>query len=451
MQLPNKRKKELSKHAAFITFFQEYAYAETLVILGLFFLIGYLISPQDICLLHQDVPYLIILLTVITLFHGFQSGFFAMAMVSFCMWYFYTKFPYIDFLIHLLIVMIFSEFHYYWTKAIRELKLDNEYKASKLDELSKAFYSLKISHDQLEKNYVLKPMSIRSAIEEIFEQDTTLKSDDTDEKNEHYYQKFLTLLEKSFHVESGFIVYKLHHYDKEFLSEKSSAVLYSSVCEAYEKNEIFDDYLLNKAINYKQPIYISDELGNPDINVNEDSNFIAAIPSVYNDKVIAVLVIERMPFMSFNRENLTSIAILLEYISISIFQHNLLSETQEMVIIKDKEFRYEFIRLHHIYTIYKVDSTLMAIKLTNELQTLRVSEKIKHMLRSLDLVTTIKENNFYFIVLLFPLNDKSAAMGFMNRLLDTIENEKDKQFEYMTFSIHSTKLLNNYLRDNYNE
>jgi hypothetical protein len=451
MQIFNKRKKELSKHEAFIAFFQKYAYIETFVIIGLFFLIGYLVSPQDICLLQQDVPYLIIILAIITLFHGFESGFIAMTMVAFVMWYFYAKFPYIDFLIHLLMVMIFSEFHYYWTKIIRELKLDDEYKASKLDELSKAFYSLKISHDQLEKNYVVKPMSIRSAVEEIFEQNKTLHINDTDERNEHYYQNFLTLLEKSFHLESGFIVYKLHHYNNEFLSEKNSAILYSSICETYEKNEIFDDYLLNKAINYKQPIYISDELGNPDIKINEDSKFLAAIPSVYNDKVIAVLIVEKMPFMSFNRENLTSIAILLEYMSISIFQNNLLSEANDMTIIQDKDFRYEFIRLRHIYTIYKVDSTIMALKLTNELQTVRVSEKVEHMLRSLDIVTTIKEKSFYFIILLFPLNDKSAALGFMNRLLSTIENEKDKQFEYMTFSINNTKLLNKYLTDDYNE
>jgi len=451
MQIPNKRKKELSKYRIFLTFFQKYVYIETFLILGLFFLLGYFISPNDICFLDQKIPYLIVILALITLFHGFQSGFIAMSMTTFVMWYFYAKFPYVDFLVHLLMVMVFSEFHYYWTKKIRELKLDDEYKARKLNELSKAFYSLKISHDQLEKNYVVKPMSIRNAIEEILEHSTISHIKDLDKKNEYYYQNFLTLLEKSFHVESGFIVYKLHNHDNELLSEKNSAVLYSSVCEKYPKNKIFNDYLVDKAINYKQPIYISDELGNPDMKVNEESQFLSAIPSVYTDKVIAVLVIEKMPFMSFNRENLTSIAILLEYMSISIFQNNLLHDTDMVSIITDKEFRYEFLRLYHIYTIYKVDSTLMVLKLTNELQTIRVSEKIENMLRSLDIVTTIEKKNFYFIVLLFPLNDKSSALGFLNRLVSSIEHEKDKQFEYMTFSIQKIELFNKYITDDTNE
>ena len=451
MQANNKRKSELSKYNYFMQYLEQYAYVETFVILGLFLLIGYIINPDDICFLHQSVPYLIILLAIITLFHGFESGFLAMGILAFAMWYFYAQFPYVDFLIHLLMVMIFSEFHHYWTKKIRELKIDNEYKETKLDELSKAFYSLKISHDQLEKNYVLKPMSIRNAIEEILTQNKTLHFDDTDEKNGHYYQNFLTLLEKSFHVDSGFIVYKLRQHENEFLAEKNSAVLYSSLSDSYEKNEIFGDYLFDKAVNYKQPIYISDELGEPNAKVNEDSKFIAAIPSIYNGKVIAVLVIEKMPFMAFNRENLTSIAILLEYMSISIFQRNLLIESKKMSIITDKPFRYELIRLEYLYQKHKVDSTLMAIKFTNELQTVKIFEKIEKMLRSLDMLTVLKENNFYFIVLLFPINDKSAALGFINRLVSTIDNEKDKHFEYMTFSIAKSKLLQKYIMDDYSE
>jgi len=451
MQIPKKRKKELSKYKIFLTFVQKYAYIETILILGIFFLLGYFISPNDVCLLDQKVPCLIVILALITLFHGFQSGFISMSMTAFVMWYFYAKFPYVDFLVHLLMVMVFSEFHYYWTKKIRELKLDDEYKAQKLNELSKAFYSLKISHDQLEKNYVVKPMSVRSAIEEILEHSTISHIKNIDKKNKYYYQNFLTLLEKSFHVESAFIAYKLHNHDNDFLSEKNSAVLYSSVCEKYSKNEIFNDYLVDKAINYKQPIYISDELGNPDIKINENSKFLSATPSIYTDSILAILVIDRMPFMSFNRENLTSIAILLEYMSIRIFQNNLLHNTDMVSIIENKEFRYEFLRLYHIYTKYKVGSTLMVLKLTDELQTIRVSEKIENMLRSLDIVTTIEKKNFYFIVLLFPLNDKSSALGFLNRLISNIEHEKDKQFEYMTFSIQKIELFNKYITEDSNE
>ena len=443
MKQISKRIKKLSRLEYIVKKIRKYAYVETFILIGAFLAIGYFINPQDICLTQEKVPYLLIILAILTLFHGFESGFIAMTLISLSMWKFYEKFPYVEFLVYLMLVLIFSEFHYYWTKKIRELKIDDDYKASKLDELSKAFYSLKISHDQLEKNYVLKPMSIRSAIEEI-----TLHKDM--QNHNQKYKDFLILLEKSFNLQSGLIIHKTLYNDNKTLTPQNASITYGHSFENDSTLNIYDDYIVKHALERKKPVFVSDENKNPTLQQVEEDRFLAAIPTVYNDEILSVLVIEKMPFMAFNKENLISIAILLEYLSIEIYKQEVLELPSKIEsIFQDKTFKYEYSRLQYLQKKYKISSTLLVIKIDNELQTIRVFEKTQRLLRSLDIVMQTKQKDKHYLIVLFPLNEQAVALGFLNRLLYNLKNDKDKNFEYMTFNITQEDLLYQYITDNY--
>jgi len=445
----NQRLEKTSTVSMLIKKIKKHSYLETVVIMTIVLLVGYLTNPNDICLTQQKIPFLIIILSILTLFHGFESGFIAMGVLSAAMWLFYQKFPYIDFLILLMMILIFSEFHYYWTKKIRELKIGDDYKASKLNELSKSFYSLKISHDQLEKNYVIKPMSIRNAVEQIIGKEKHI--DDINAVNRERYKNFMSLLEKSFNVQNGLIIHKLDQTDDKTMTLQNSIITYGANYIDYDETKIFDEYLIAKAIDNKKPIYISDETGHPALKENQHSNFLAVIPSIYNDELIAILAIEKMPFMAFNKENLISIAILLEYITIEIYKYNILNDSNNLTILKDDNFRYEYNKLTHLYEKYEVDSTVLVLKLNNEIQSIKLYETIQKLLRSLDIVTHVKNKDSHYLVILFPLNDAPVAMGFLNRLLYNIKNENDKVFEHMTFDIRQNDLVLQYITDDYNE
>ena len=449
MNFTNKRIKKLSKKDILLNKIKRYAYLETISIVSVFLFIGYIFDPQDICFIEKQVSYALILLAIITLFHGFENGLIAIGMLATAMWIFYPQFPSTDFLILLMMTMIFSEFHYYWTKKIKELKVEANYKTTKLNELSKAFYTLKISHDQLEKNYVVKPMSIRSAIEEIIGNNRHLDKDKSDENREEFYKEFLVLLEKSFNVNSALILHKSQDNANEELSTQNTTITYGTVCEKYAKNEIFNSYIFTRAIRFKQPIYISDKEGEPAPYTKEDSKFLVAIPFSMGDKVSSVLLIDKMPFMSFNRENLISISILLEYFSISISKINIPNNFYRISSVEDIEFTYEYNRLRYIYDKYNVNSSMMILKLESELQTLKVHKTILQMLRALDLVTVSKYNSFHYIILLFPLTDSSSALGFLKRLQHNIKYDKDREFESMQFKLNQIELLNKYIEDDY--
>jgi len=450
MKIKHSRVQERTAVESMLKMLHDYAYVETVVILALYFFIGYLINPDDICMLHKDVPYILVLLAVITLFHGFENGVLAMAIVTTAMWYFYPSFDHIQFLVVLMMTMIYSEFHYYWIKKIQTAEINADYRGVKLDELAKAFYTLKISHDQLEKNYVIKPMSIRNSMEHII--NTNKEINDVYEMNQRereYYLHFLVLLGKSFNVESAIVIYKKDTQSDEPLSEKNANIVFGEGVEEVKAEEVFKNFLVDKAISRMTAIYISDKFGEPTTIPDISSDYLAALPAIQSGKVVSVLVIKKMPFMAFNRENLTSVSILLEYLSIEIGYRDILESTDEVDIIKDENFRVEYARLKYLYTKYQVVSILMVLRIDNELQSVRVYDKIVRMLRSLDMATMIEQNGFYYIVLMFPLHDKAAALGYLNRLLGTLHEEKDREFEYMTFDFSQIRLFNKYVREDY--
>ena len=451
MNFTNKRIKKLSKTDIILNKIRKYAYIETFSIVAIFLFAGYIFNPNDICFVHTQMSYALVLLAIITLFHGFENGLVAMGMLSAAMWFFYPQFPSTDFLVLLMMTMIFSEFHYHWTKKIKELEVEANYKTTKLNELSKAFYTLKISHDQLEKNYVVKPMSIRSAIESILTESIEKTTLQNNELIDDFYTKFLFLLEKSFSVHSALIVHRHAESEKEMLSTTNATITYSSLCEKYTLDEVLTSYLCNRALNFKQPVYISDTSGEPTLNTKEESKFLVAIPFVLDTHVHSVLLIDQMPFMAFNKENLTSISLLLEYFSLSLLETLHKEDHYKISTIEDQKFTYEYNRLRYIYDKYGVNSTLMVLKMESELQTLKVNEKIETMLRALDMVVVSKSGKFHYIIILFSLSDSSSALGFLKRLKHNIEYEKDKKFETMHFTINQLTLINKYIEDDYND
>lgn len=432
-------------------FVHKYAYVETLILVSVYIGMGYLINDKDPCLLGYKVPYLVMLLAIITLFHGFENGIFAVSIISFTMWIFYPTFQYVDFLVALLMTLIFSQFHYYWISRIKAAEVDANFKSEKLSELSRAFYTLKISHDQLEKNYVIKPMSIRNSINRIIaSNEQVLLDPEIEDKENEYFKNFLDLIQKSFSMNSGLILYRKEGSKTNLFTKQNTVAIATYETKDLDVEELLSNYLIDKAIARKSPIYVSDDTGEPSINSDILNNkYIAAIPSVINGQVVSILVIESMPFMFFNRENLTSITILHEYFSIENRKASVSYSLEGFDMIEDHDFKFEIARLKNLNKEYSVNSVVLVLRINNELQTARVYQKVEKMLRSLDMLTLVENQEYYYITLLLPLHDSAAAIGLLKRLQFILKEEKDQEFDYMTFDMNKLDLLSKYYREDY--
>lgn len=448
----DQRFKEKTKLNKILQLFYKYAYAETLAIVSLLLLIGYYINPKDICLLNANLPYVIIILTIVTLFHGFESGVLALTVISLTMWFFYPTFHYISFLTFLLMVLLLSQFHYFWISQLKKAKVVATYKSQKLSELSRAFYSLKISHDQLEKNYVVKPMSIRNSVNYILSINEKIANNKNEtEKQKAFHANLLQLLEKSFNLKVGHVIYFQDNAQGDDVIEENLEIVTIGTDDIKEVKEILNDYIIDRSIARKSPVFVSDENGNPSAINEQQSKYLASIPALVNNNIASILVIEKMPFMFFNRESLTSITILHEYFALETSKSVKLSNFHQINIIDDKEFQFELFRMKNFYLQYKIHSALLVLRTPSELRATRLMNRLEKLLRSLDMSHLAHYNNKYFITILLPMYDKTAAVGLVNRLHTILEDENDQKFDHMTFDMGETKLLEKYYRDNYED
>ncbi len=395
----------------------KYALLETAALILGFVLLGYWIEPNDPIMVHYEITYVIITLAVVTLFHGAANGLLAIFLVALAMKYFYVHFPIEVFLKLLVLVLIFGEFHYFWNRKIMQNSSQNDYLGKKLDELSNAFYTLKISHDQLEKNYVFKPMSVRNSIRQLKEAYT---------QNKDYYQNFLLLLKKSFSVS-----------DAEFCSVRNGKV-YAITDKNFTREIDKSDPMLEMALVKKTPVYVSSE------SVENNSKFLAVVPVVSENKVQALLLIKEMPFMAFNKDNLISISILISYFLDELQKWKML-EQEHKHVMEDDAFYYELLRLDTIYKEYDVSSTILVLRTTDRLLAHLFLEKIEDNLRSLDMVSSHRFEDKEVISVLFPFADQASAQGFLNRLYKLLKLEEEAiDIERSLFDISELEIVNEY-------
>ncbi|MBD3839196.1 MAG: hypothetical protein IE878_02265, partial [Epsilonproteobacteria bacterium] len=120
-------------------------------------------------------------------------------------------------------------------------------------------------------------------------------------------------------------------------------------------------------------------------------------------------------------------------------------------LIEDKNFKFEMARLRDLNKNFHVNSVILVLRINNELQSARVYQKVQKMLRSLDMITLVRNQGHYYISLLLPLHDQAAALGFLKRLQYTLEEERDRNFDYMTFDMNNLSLLSKYYREDYGQ
>jgi hypothetical protein len=85
------------------------------------------------------------------------------------------------------------------------------------------------------------------------------------------------------------------------------------------------------------------------------------------------------------------------------------------------------------------------MKVDDELQAIRLHDQVKKILRSLDMAAFLEDDGVFFIPILFPLHDKAAALGFLNRFIGMLD-ENDKRFLYMTFDLSRLDLFEKYIK-----
>jgi len=391
-------------------------YFETAFVTILFIGIGVYFHPSDPLFIKNIVPILTIILIFITLFYGTRRGLLSLLLLSPIYYNYYHENMVLLFLTNLLIVLILGQFYHYWNLKYHKEKFSHSYKNDKLNELSNAFYTLKISHDILEKSYAIKPYSIRSSLKELkkfsFDKDT-------------HYKDFLNLIENSFHVENAIVA----------ISDKNG---FKSISSTDDKSSLdLTDSLVQKSIELKESVYVSSS------SFEDESKYLVVIPVINSsNNIVALLAIDKIPFSDFNQDNIISISILLSYFMDQVNIYN--NQSNDNKEFSDKNnFIYEFNRVYELKKEYSIDSTMIVFKSTNTLVTKQIEDSIKRELRSLDkyLFTKVGKKDVFLILL--PITPKESSEYIIKKISSKYNMGKD-MYEVMSFGIEQRDIIHEY-------
>ncbi len=395
---------------------RRYSSLESFIITLLFLGIGYWIDSKDPALINSKLNVSLIIVSFITLFHGLMGGLISVFTISLILYYWYPKFAgeafnnEVFFQISLFALLL-GEFHSAWQRRIGKKLAEAKYLREKLDQLSTAFYSIKISHDQLEKHYILQPITIRSSIGDIKQ----ISREDKDKSIE----VFVKYLAKTFTI----VEYGIYNFDDR---KDTMTTIFETTKNLVDKN----DLLLKEGMQKRCTIFVSDTSD----KIKKQTNLLAIIPIIEEEIHIKQLfIIKDMPFMLFNKDILIKISILIFY-----FFHLLDKELTIKNLPINLDFlqdisKYEFYKLYKLYQKFQLNSSIIIFRITDDYIYKKISKLISKSARSLDVFSLKRYKQTFIITVILPFAQIPAAEGFTKRILEEIEKEKiTKHFEKNT-------------------
>ncbi len=394
-------------------------YLEVILIVLIYLLLGLWLHPSDPLMLHTSVPFTLILLITLALYYGLTKGVLAIAIMSIVYIYNYDSKDLNRLLGYLVVTLVAGQFFHYWQQNYQRAKEEANFLKSRVDELSTSFYALKISHDELEKDYALTPRSLRRSMQKL--QDIFFQKGS-------FYENFLNLISKSYHIQNGVIAIKKK---KKF----------KTVCSSEDTKKLkLDDVLVQKAIEHQKMCYI-----NGDID-DKKSRYIAVIPAIRDDKIEAIMAISKMPFMEFNQNNLISISILFSFFLSQTKLWKFLQKEGYDSVAHERLFDYDYETLRSLNKSYKLPTAVLIFKPTDELMQQKLIEILKRTLRKTDNYKLDLNEGARSVVIILPLTALSTAQIVATKILKDAKINPSK-ISYMGFDISQEKLISQYIKE----
>jgi hypothetical protein len=384
--------------------------AEIFIFTLVLLFIGMYTNPSDPLFIESKFGYLFYLLPllVFTLYYGLVAGIVSFFTVVLMAFFFYKEFPIVYILWLFLFVLVASEFNYYWSENVKKTEEKFKYTSEKLRDLARELMLLKISHDQLEKQYIIKPISIRGVIYQIKQKIIS----NFEEKE--IFNMLMSLVVQSFNVEKAALVY--------VDLEKNNFKIISSTHDDFNFN--IKDVLVSKAIEDRSISYLS--------KIEEESKYYAVIPVSISETQVYLFIIEEIGFLSLNMDTLLMINLFLYY----VISEKLTLEKVKDIVKKFDMFDIDFIKeLHRMSEIKKnlgIESSLVIFQIKVSVKDEYIINLLRSNLRGLDIMDSlfIQEDNLLIIAALLPFTPISGANSFVERVKNIlVENLSLSFFE----------------------
>ena len=367
---------------------------DTLAVNFIYLAVVFFIKPDDPFFVKSDLNFFTIVLALVSLFHGFIASiitmliFMVISIVSYL-----NQFPIYHFLWYLVLALIFSEAHYLWSNKNKKLEKELDYLMEKVRNLRENLFILKISHDQIEKNYVLKPMSIRNALNEI---SIMIK-----ERNMEVFKNFLRILSKYTGIESASL----------YIRKEDEFIEVAYVGDSTDLD--LEDQMVKEALEKKEGAILSIA----SLKDNTYSKYLAVVPSYdENQELNGLLTVSEIPFSNLNKDNLLQINVFLIY----LFGKLKIAKNYEEILQKYVNIDMYLVReidiLIALYKKYKIESNVVVFYMDVDEFIGGVFIEIESKIRGFDYAVRYRFGDKELLIVLLPFTSDANVRGFIDRV-----------------------------------
>lgn len=390
-----------------------YAVLEVLVGMGLVLACGYLARPHDPLFMQSEFPWIWLAATFFALRYGAILGVLGGLCVA-AAWYFFhgaqegAYFPLDLFVGGMAQLVIVGHFCDLWHGRLRRLKALNTYLDDSLRSLTNHHYLLKVSHERLERDTLVKPFTLRDACEYLH--GLPRAHDAETLPNAEAMLSFVAtgcqLDEASVFAVDG---------------QSVNPLPIATVGMPFELDAA--DVLVQACIRQKSMVHLRQADG-------ARSHYLVCAPIMAaSGRLLGILVVRRMSFLSLNEENLRLLLALLSYYAGGIEQGRLLSLVRHSLPACPEGFAIELARLASLQQRSGIKSSLAGLVVPRGAGADAMMEQIEHAHRMLDLVWAYDLDNTRVAIVLLPLTDDVGVNGYLARVELTAQAQFNASLE----------------------
>lgn len=287
------------------------AWVETILITLIIPLFGYWINKDDPFFLKHSFPWILFAPLLPAMRYGFGHGFVSsIILISLITlgWRFgilpFNNFPGGFILGLLMISMLVGEFTDMWLRQLGKQDVINRAQRKRLDEFTRNYQLLKVSHDRLENRLASSTNSLREALVNLKIKAKNLDGSKSILKNVSV--DILTMMADYSYVQSANI-----------FQVEADKLINTMPFASLGKSILVDSYnsLIRKTIETRQLVSINHEVYEDNNDLENKNNILAAAPIIdVEGHIWGIVVIHEMPFVAFHYENLQLIAVLCGHI-----------------------------------------------------------------------------------------------------------------------------------------
>lgn len=303
------------------------------------------------------------------------------------------------------LTIICAIFQSRWAKKIDETQGLAQYLQKRIQSTADAYRVVCLAYQRIEQQYIIKPVSLRSSLGELRE----MIARRTEDADQDIFGRFLNILalQCSFEIAAIFPV-------------KNGKIKPTSIASiGVTKPPKDDNYLIEECIETSAISYIKTD----DVLQDNFGQYLLAAPFLNQDNQIeSILLIESMPFLSLNDENIGIIDVLIRYFTAGTATKNsalILNAYPECSV----NFANELDRLSQLQKKTCQDSAVIALHLLPHPHQDDYLFALLKEKRGLDTSWEITKNDRKIFMLIMPMTSRAGVESYKIRINQMLTKE----------------------------